>query len=312
LDIKPKQTILIVDDMVTNIEILDGILSSEYEVLFATNGQDALKIASEQVPDLILLDVMMPGMDGYQVCKALKREGITQDIPVVFVTANNQEEDESRGFEEGVVDYITKPVRSSIVKARVRIHLELKRYRDHLKTLSTIDGLTGIANRRKFDDSLAVEWRRARRNLSPLSLIMMDIDFFKSYNDHYGHLAGDECLRKLASEINAVCRRPADLFARYGGEEFVMLLPEIDSSGALSLAMKVQEKIKSIAIPHAYSQVADHVTVSIGVSTIIPGDEQTESDLIKSSDNLLYAAKASGRNQIKTTQIPVASLSFSP
>jgi diguanylate cyclase (GGDEF)-like protein len=309
LDINPKSTILIVDDMVTNIEILDGILSSEYDVLFATNGLDALKIAAEQVPDLILLDVMMPGMDGYQVCKALKRDETTQDIPIIFVTANNQEEDESRGFEEGVVDYITKPVRSSIVKARVRIHLELKRYRDHLKTLSTIDGLTGIANRRKFDDSLAAEWRRARRNQSPLSMIMMDIDFFKAYNDHYGHLAGDECLRKLASEISAVCRRPADLFARYGGEEFVMLLPEIDSSGAASLARKIQDKIRSIAIPHAYSQVADHVTVSMGVASIIPGEDQTGSDLIKSADNLLYAAKENGRNQIQTTQIPVAYLS---
>ena len=166
MDLNPEQTILIVDDMVTNIEILDGILSSEYDILFATNGQDALEIALSRSPDLILLDVMMPGMDGYQVCKALKREEKTQDIPIIFVTANNQEEDESRGFEEGVVDYITKPVRSSIVKARVRIHLELKRYRDHLKTLSTIDGLTGIANRRKFDDSLALEWRRAKRNQS--------------------------------------------------------------------------------------------------------------------------------------------------
>jgi diguanylate cyclase (GGDEF)-like protein len=308
LDLNPKQTILIVDDMATNIEILDGILNSEYEILFATSGNDALEIATGQVPDLILLDVMMPGMDGYQVCRALKHDEKTRDIPIIFVTANNQEEDESRGFEEGVVDYITKPVRSSIVKARLRIHLELKRYRDHLRTLSTIDGLTGIANRRKFDESMATEWRRAKRNQRLLSLIMMDIDFFKAYNDHYGHLAGDECLRKLAFEISEICRRPGDLFARYGGEEFVVLLPETDSRGAIGLAKTIQEKIKSIRIPHAYSQISGCITVSMGVATIIPGDNQTPADLINSADNLLYAAKENGRNQIKEREIPTVAL----
>jgi diguanylate cyclase (GGDEF)-like protein len=303
MDANTKSTILIVDDIATNIKILDGILNSEYNTLFATCGKDALHVASTQIPDLILLDVMMPEMDGYQVCRKLKSEEKTKDIPIIFVTANNQEEDESSGLKEGVVDYITKPVRPSIVKARVRIHLELKCYRDHLKTLSTIDGLTGVANRRKFDESIEIEWRRARRNQSPLSLIMMDIDFFKAYNDHYGHLAGDECLRKLACELNEICRRPADLLARYGGEEFVMLLPEVDSKGAAMVANRVQEKIKSIAIPHAHSGVAGYVTLSMGVASMIPGDNQTLFDLINSADNLLYAAKRSGRNQIKEKEI---------
>jgi diguanylate cyclase (GGDEF)-like protein len=297
VDLNAKQIILIVDDMATNVEVLDSILNSEYEILFALTGKDALEIAKDQVPDLILLDVIMPEMDGYQVCRALKSEEKTKDIPIIFVTANNQEEEESKGFEEGVVDYITKPVRSSIVKARVRIHLELKRYRDHFKTLSTIDGLTGIANRRKFDESIEMEWRRARRNQTKLSLIMMDIDFFKAYNDNYGHLAGDECLRKLACETNKICRRPGDLFARYGGEEFVMLLPESDSKGVALLAQSVQEKIRLIKIPHAYSQVADHITVSMGVTTMIPADHQTHFDLINSADKLLYEAKRNGRNQ---------------
>jgi diguanylate cyclase (GGDEF)-like protein len=299
VDAIPRPTILIVDDMVTNIEILDGVLNSEYEILFATSGSDALEIAAQQVPDLVLLDVMMPGMDGYQVCRELKRGERTKDLPVIFVTANNQEEDESRGFEAGVVDYITKPVRPSIVLARVRLHLELKRYRDYLKTLSTIDGLTGIANRRKFDEVIESEWRRARRNQSPLSLIMMDIDFFKAYNDHYGHLAGDECLKKLAGGINRVGWRPADLFARYGGEEFVMLLPDTDSKGALEVAKRVQGKIVFLKIPHAYSQVADYVTLSMGVASLTPGDSQTPADLINSADDLLYAAKRNGRNQIQ-------------
>jgi diguanylate cyclase (GGDEF)-like protein len=295
-----KETILIVDDMAANIEILAGILNSEYEILFATSGKEALEIATEQVPDLILLDVIMPGMDGYQVCRELKRREKTKDIPIIFVTANSQEEDESRGFEEGVVDYIIKPVRPSIVKARVRIHLELKRYRDHFKTLSTIDGLTGIANRRKFDETLEIEWRRARRNQRPLSLIMMDIDFFKAYNDHYGHSAGDECLRKLSAGIAQVYHRPADLFARYGGEEFVLLLPEIDSGGAVQMAQRVQDKIKLVRVAHGYSQAADYVTLSMGVASIIPNDDQTQLDLINSADELLYAAKRNGRNQIKS------------
>jgi diguanylate cyclase (GGDEF)-like protein len=245
----------------------------------------------------------MPEKDGYQVCHELKQGDKTRDIPVIFVTANNQEEDESRGFEAGVVDYITKPVRASIVKARVRTQLELKRYQDHLKSLSTIDGLTGIANRRKFDETLETEWRRARRNQSALSLIMMDIDYFKAYNDNYGHLAGDECLKRLASELGEICRRPADLFSRYGGEEFVMLLPDIDSRGAASMADRVQEKVRGIRIPHAYSLVADHVTFSMGVATMVPQDDQTQFDLINAADNLLYIAKQNGRNQIRAEAV---------
>jgi diguanylate cyclase (GGDEF)-like protein len=301
-----RSTILIVDDMVSNIEILEGILNSEYEILFATNGQDALEISAEQIPDLILLDIIMPEMDGFQVCQKLKISEKTRDIPVIFVTANNQEDDESRGFEEGVVDYITKPVRSSIVKARVRLHLELKRYRDHLEALSTIDGLTGIANRRKFDETIENEWRRARRNQSLLSLIMMDIDLFKAYNDHYGHLAGDECLQRLAGRINGLCRRPADLLARYGGEEFVMLLPDMDTEGGVLMANNIQKNVAQLRIPHEYSEVADYVTLSIGVATRIPGGNQTQFDLIHTSDSLLYSAKRGGRNQIKSQENTVS------
>ena len=307
MDKLTKQTILIVDDTVVNIQILAGILSSEHEVLFATNGIDALEIAANQVPDLILLDIMMPGLDGYQVCKKLKSMEKTRDIPVIFVTANDQEEDESKGFEAGVVDYITKPVRASIVKARVRTQLELKRYQDHLKMLSNIDGLTGVANRRKFDDSLEVEWRRARRNRSPISLIMMDIDCFKAFNDHYGHLAGDECLKELAAELCTLGRRPADLFARYGGEEFVILLPETDSKGAITVAAEVQERIKEMSIPHAYSPVAEYVTLSAGVATMTPAGNQTQLDLVNAADNLLYAAKKNGRNQIKEKEMALFS-----
>lgn len=297
MDIK-KQSVLIVDDMVSNIEILSGVLGSEYDVLFATSGKDALDIAHDQTPDLILLDVVMPDMDGYEVCAKLKADEKTRDIPVIFVTAMDQEEDESKGLNAGVIDYITKPVRSSIVKARVRNHLELKRYRDLLKELSTVDGLTGIPNRRRFDEVLESEWRRARRNQTPLSLLLMDIDFFKAYNDHYGHVAGDDCLRQLAKGLAEIVRRPADLVARYGGEEFVLLLPDTDADGAIWVANRVQEKVKHLNIPHVYSTVADHVTFSIGAATLVPTDNETLFDLIQCADKLLYAAKQNGRNRV--------------
>ena len=301
----PKAKILVVDDMLTNIGILDKILNTEYEILTATSGREALKIAYLQVPDLILLDVIMPEMDGFAVCKALKQEDRTKDIPVIFITANNQEEDESQGFEAGVVDYVTKPVRASILKARVRIHLELKSSRDHLKALSTVDGLTQVANRRKFDEAIEYEWRRSCRHQHPISLLMMDIDFFKTYNDHYGHLAGDECLKTIAREISTVVRRPADLFARYGGEEFVFLLPDIESRGAAFIAQKVQETIKRVNVSHAYSTVAGYITLSIGVATRVPQEGQSHNDLINAADKMLYLAKQNGRNRIQEA-VPVA------
>jgi diguanylate cyclase (GGDEF)-like protein len=295
-----KQTILIVDDTSANIEILDGILNPEYEILFAMCGKDALEIAGEQIPDLILLDVVMPEMDGYEVCRQLKANLKTQDIPVIFITAMGQEEDESKGLNAGAIDYITKPVRASIVKARLRNHLELKRYRDSLKTLSTIDGLTGIPNRRTFDDALSQEWRRSRRSQAPLSLLMMDIDFFKAYNDHYGHVSGDDCLRQIARGIAESAQRPADLAARYGGEEFAVLLPETDLPGAVCMAGKVQHGVESLNIPHAFSSAADHITLSIGVATIIPTDQQSPLELIRSADELLYEAKQRGRAQVRS------------
>ncbi len=194
MECKTRQTVLIIDDMVANIEILNGILNSDFEILFATSGSDGLEVARAQNPDIILLDVVMPEMDGYQVCALLKSEERTQDIPVIFVTAMDQESDESKGLSIGGVDYITKPVRPSIVRARIKNQLELKCYRDHLKELSDLDGLTGIANRRRFDEALELEWLRARRSQHWTALILMDIDFFKGYNDRYGHMSGDECL----------------------------------------------------------------------------------------------------------------------
>lgn len=298
-----KQTVLIVDDTPANIEMLSEALSDEYEVLFATSGEDALDIAVEQHPDLILLDVIMPGMDGYEVCGRIKGDARTRSIPVIFVTAMDHEEEEATGLNVGAIDYLTKPIRPAIVRARVRNHLELKRHRDNLENLSSTDGLTGIPNRRQFDEALVREWQRARRSQTSLSLILMDVDLFKDYNDHYGHLIGDDCLRYLAPVLVACVRRPADLVARYGGEEFACLLPDTTAEGAMVIGRLMLEQVNMLRIPHANSAVADHVTMSLGVATLIPVVGQPAADLVRRADECLYAAKRNGRNQVRSDLI---------
>lgn len=296
-----RQTVLIVDDSVENIEVLGEVLSSDYEVRFALSGRDALKCFEGDDPiDLVLLDIVMPEMDGYQVCKALKAEEKTRDIPVLFVTSLSDVEDETRGLGLGAIDYITKPISPPIVRARVRNHLELKRQRELLEDLCSIDGLTCIPNRRRFDETLEQEWSRSIRSDHPISLIMMDIDCFKAYNDNYGHVAGDECLRLLAQTLHCSMRRGGDLAARYGGEEFVVLLPETDLDGAVAVAGILKSEVESLNIKHAHSEVADKVTVSIGVATIVPSLDSSQETLLKAADNALYEAKENGRNQIRT------------
>jgi diguanylate cyclase (GGDEF)-like protein len=293
-----RSTILIVDDSPTTIEFLNSVLGSEYEVLFATNGIEGLDIATRAVPDLILLDVIMPGIDGYELCARLKQDPKTRPIPVIFITAMSTDEDEARGLQAGAIDYIIKPISPPIVRARVSNHLELKKYRDLLENLSAMDGLTGIANRRKFGEHLDIEWRRAQRTMMRVSLIMVDIDDFKQYNDTYGHLAGDDCLRRVAGVLAELLRRPADICARYGGEEFACLLPGTEQADASRLAGVMKNGIYALAIPHATSRAADRVTISAGVATLMPLSTIQPSALIDMADKLLYQAKADGRNRV--------------
>jgi len=297
-----RQRILIVDDTPANIRILQEILGDKHEILFATSGREALDLIAQRPPDLILLDVMMPGMDGYEVCRKLKANPSTRNIPVIFITALDDEQDETRGLEVGGIDYITKPISPPIVRARVRNHLELKRYRDTLEHLSAIDGLTGVANRRRLDEWLEREWRRELRNGAPLSVCLMDVDFFKRFNDRYGHAAGDECLRKIAATLSGMVQRPTDLIARYGGEEFVAVLPETDAAHATMLAEKFRTRVEGLGIPHADSPVADHVTISGGVATTLPSEHAGPADLLKAADGCLYEAKKTGRNRIVAMQ----------
>ncbi|MCL6559450.1 MAG: diguanylate cyclase, partial [Firmicutes bacterium] len=264
-ELHEKQTILIVDDSPENITVLGALLRLDYTVRVATNGKKALKIVeSDNPPDLILLDVMMPGMDGYEVCRRLKADSRTRNIPVIFITARCGEEDEVKGFETGAVDYVTKPFSPVVIKARVRTHVELKRYRDFLVNTSYCDGLTAIANRRRFDEYYATMWDLSVRESLPLSLILIDIDNFKLFNDNYGHQEGDACLIRIAQKLSASAKRKTDLVARYGGEEFVCVLPNTGLDGAVVVAEEFRAGILSLQIPHAYSSTGSYVTVSQG------------------------------------------------
>ena len=298
LVIEEKAKILIVEDEKVNIDVLVGLLNKDYRIVVAKNGEQAIKrLEKPPLPDLILLDIMMPGLDGYEVCRRIKNNPKTNDIPVIFITGKNDEQDEAKGFQAGAVDYIVKPVRPLITLARVKTHIELKRRGDMLELLAGHDGLTGIPNRRRFDQTLDAEWKRSVRHGHEISLVMMDIDYFKFYNDLYGHTAGDECLRKVAGAIARVLSRNEDLAARYGGEEFAFILPETSNQGALALADRVSANVNALQIPHASSRISEYVTVSIGLATIIPTKGDRVLDFVEMADQALYRAKEKGRNQ---------------
>ncbi|OYD86411.1 diguanylate cyclase domain-containing protein [Azospirillum brasilense] len=301
-----RSKILVVDDIPSNVHVLSRILKDDHDIYFATDGAKALELVQSRLPDLVLLDIMMPGMDGYEVCARIKADPITRDIPVIFISAKSEVEDETYGLEVGAIDFISKPISPPIVKARVRNHLLLKRQTDLLRTLSFNDGLTGIANRRRFDEVLLREWRRCGRAQLPLSLIMLDVDQFKPYNDHYGHQAGDECLRAVAQLLADQMMRPGDLIARYGGEEFVCLLPETDEDGAVQVAERMRQMVAERRLPHAVSHVADHVTISLGVATARPMLDDTPDRLTQLADGLLYEAKRAGRNRVCSGGVEVA------
>ncbi|MEI6262279.1 MAG: diguanylate cyclase, partial [Deltaproteobacteria bacterium] len=294
--IEQKQIIMIVDDALINLQILIEVLGDEYEIVFATNGKDALAIAENNHPDLILLDIQMPDMNGYEVCKAIKSISCLQGVPVIFLTAMTQQEDEVVGLKLGAVDYITKPFNTDIVRLRVKNHLELKRFRDNQARLALLDGLTGIPNRRAFNEQLHREWSRALRSHALLSLIMIDIDHFKSYNDTYGHLGGDDCLKQVAAAL-LESMRASDFVARFGGEEFVCILNESDATGALITAERIRTKVESLFIPHVASPVSPFITISLGAVTLIPSEDIASEYLIKTADQMLYMAKDRGRNR---------------
>lgn len=294
-----RAKLLIVDDNKQNIELLMELFRDDYKIAAAVSAKRALKVAfSEAPPDIVLTDIMMPEMDGYELCRQLKEDSRTKSIPILFVTAISEVMDESRGFALGAVDYITKPFHPPMVKARVKLHLELKRKQELLEKYAFIDALTEIPNRRRFDEVIDREWHRALRASYPVSLMILDIDHFKLYNDSYGHGKGDDCLRRVAGSLAEILRRSSDFVARYGGEEFVVILPDSDLSQALETAKKIQDIIDALLIAHKLSPVADHVTFSIGVATMIPENGKHHRELIEAADKKLYEAKSSGRHHI--------------
>ena len=296
---RPK--LLIVDDQPVNIQALYQAFSADHQVFMATSGEQALALCASKQPDLVLLDVVMPGMDGYEVCRRLMADAATRDIAVIFVTAHNDEEAEAKGLDVGAVDFISKPINPRIVRARVKTHLTLKAQADVLRQWVYIDGLTGVHNRRHFDERLATEWARAARNKAALSVVLLDVDFFKRYNDRYGHQAGDDCLRRLARAVSGCLRRPDDLFARYGGEEFVCLLPATPLEGALAIAEQIRQVVLAQAIEHADSSAAACISVSLGVCS--KGDGGSAEALLRGADEQLYRAKGDGRNRVCGAQL---------
>ncbi len=295
-----QPSLLLVDDMSANIALLSELLKQDYRIKIAKTGQKALEICmSEDKPDLILLDVEMPEMDGYEVCRLLKNHGATKDIPIIFVTARTDVNDEAFGLSLGAVDYITKPFHHEIIKVRIKNHIALKLKSDWLEELSMIDGLTHIPNRRYFNDSFARLYRKAVRDHKNLAVMMIDVDYFKPYNDHYGHGKGDECLVKVASALRSALKRPTDLVARYGGEEFVVLLEQVDDAGASLVAEQLRLAVETLHLPHAYSKVADHITISLGGVIKTPHIALSQEALLKTADDALYQAKKQGRNQAK-------------
>ena len=298
-DQKPKRaTILVIDDDRIALDLIMLTFNATATVLTALNSENGLEIAVNEQPDLILLDTLIQEVDGHEICSQLKSMPETENIPVIILSNSNQIVDELAALDKGAIDFITKPIEAPILRARVANHLFQKRERDQLKLMSSIDALTEVANRRRFDEFLHLEWRRAIRSKYPISLLMIDIDYFKSYNDTYGHQKGDECLRAVASEIKHHLRRPSDMVARYGGEEFSVILPETPSYSASSIAKRIWSGVGNLNIEHTGSARVGHLTISIGTATTIPDENQSISQFIEISDKNLYKSKSEGRNRI--------------
>jgi len=294
-----KRTVLVVDDLCVNVLALTRILESEWLVKSATDGVSALKMARENpIPDIILLDVKMPGMDGYEVCRQLKMSEETRDVPVIFITASDCQNDEAYGLELGAVDYIVKPINATVVQARVRNHIALQQAQNdlaiknkELEQIAVRDALTGLYNRRKLDEVFDEEVFRAERYHRALSVVMMDVDHFKRVNDTYGHSAGDDVLIAIARALQDSLRG-SDAIGRWGGEEFLLISPETDLETTVGLADRLRRTCESIDFP-----TIGKITLSMGVATHHSGDGAKE--ILLRADSALYRAKHAGRNRVE-------------
>ncbi len=290
--------VLVVGDVPENVEKLNSILSEEYKMLFATNGPNCLKIVQTEKPDIVIMDIRIPDMDDFQLCLELRLNAGDEELPIMFIEDNDSDEDEEFGINLRFVDYITKPIKPAIIKLRVRNQLELKLYRGFFKEMSARDVLTNINNRQRFDECITKEWKRAIRSGFSLSLIIIDIDYLKKFNDNYGRVAGDDCLRRVAQSIKKSLTRVTDMVARYSGEEFCCILPETGYEGAFLLAQKIKDAISALKIQHEHSLANPYISISSGVATILPDNKTAFSKLIDEADRCLSQAKQEGRNRV--------------
>lgn len=294
-----QPSILIVDDTPDNIRLLGTVLlQNNYQVLVAQDGLQALKILETVNVDLVLLDIMMPVLDGFETCKQIKANPDWQNIPVIFLTAKVEESEIIKGLELGAIDYISKPFNSQILLARVKTHVLVYEYYKLLHEQAYLDGLTKIPNRLEFEKILHAEWNRALRQNVNLTVLMIDIDFFKLLNDTYGHLTGDHVLKQIATTIKGATKRASDFVARYGGEEFVAVLPQSKFPEVLVLAESMRLAVESLNIPNKNSLLGK-VTISIGVASLIPSANLTPMQLVDKADQQLYLAKNTGRNRVQ-------------
>ncbi|MCL2797616.1 MAG: diguanylate cyclase [Firmicutes bacterium] len=296
-----EYTVLIADDDESSLVILSGILSPRYHILTASGGAQALQAAREHSPDLILLDVVMPKMDGFEVLRMLQESDATNKIPVIFITGLSDPDSEEKGLSLGAVDYIIKPFNQAVVKARVNTQIKLLGHMRVIEQIGLIDPLTNIANRRGFEERFGEEWFRARREGLPLSLLMLDLDWFKEYNDAFGHPQGDLALAAVAQTLSEELKRSSDFAARWGGEEFIALLPNLDQKGAWEVANRLRTKVAALAIP-GDNGIETSITLSIGVHTVVPTTDISIGDSIKKADKALYKAKETGRNKVAVSE----------
>ncbi|MDM7861689.1 diguanylate cyclase [Alteromonas sp. ASW11-36] len=291
-----RASVLVVDDEPINTEILANALVQKYWVHQAASGKQALDFVRKRPVDLILLDIRMPDMDGYEVLRELKRDASTDSIPVIFVTGQDSTEDELRGLKLGAVDYIRKPYKIPLALARINVHIDLKVKSDILAHVASADGLTGIANRRTFDESLVSIHEHCMGERSNYGVVLIDIDFFKQYNDTYGHAQGDDALKSVASTLYSVAQRTDDIVARVGGEEFALILPNVDKKALQALCEKIHRAIAALGIEHKASEVSNRLTVSVGGVLCAPQAGNSPSVIYQQADQALYAAKNQGRD----------------
>ena len=307
--------ILVVDDTLTERMILSAVLKKlGHEVVTGEDGREAVELYAEHQPDLLLMDVMMPVMDGHQAAREIRaHQALAEDwVPIIFLSGRSEARDIQQGIEAGGDDYLTKPVDQTVLAAKMKamqriaamrgrlleVSRELAWVNGELKALAERDGLTGLANRRFLDRHLEDEVARCARAQLPLSVVMIDVDHFKAFNDLHGHLAGDDCLKQIAQALAGVPRRPGDLAARYGGEEFCMVLPNTTAAGAVAVAERMRVLVSSQVIPDLHTD--SPVTASFGVANAIPDNSNFDpAGLLRSADKALYHAKQAGRNRVR-------------